>query len=155
MKVVRSSPLGTGRLYPHRSMALIFRGWVDPRAYVSVGSYGKKPQRHHWGSIPTSRLVAQCLNHYATPGPSKSELLCRYSWNRSKSQKNNSAKSFRPRSERGMSRIQILSISVWASLLGNWVQCENSEMRSKKQYTHQKISLVGRRVYREENNKIW
>jgi hypothetical protein len=33
-------------------LVLIFRGWVDPRAHGSVGSFGKNPQRHHWGSIP-------------------------------------------------------------------------------------------------------
>ena len=46
-------------------------GWVDPRAHGSVGSYGKNPQ---WltppGVAPEAvRLVAQCHNHYATPGP--------------------------------------------------------------------------------------
>jgi hypothetical protein len=48
-------------------LVLIFRGWVDPRAHDSAGSYGKDPQRHHWGSIP--RPSEQCLNQYATPGP--------------------------------------------------------------------------------------
>jgi hypothetical protein len=38
--------------YPRNILVLIFRGWVDPRAHGSVGSYGKNPQRHHWGSIP-------------------------------------------------------------------------------------------------------
>jgi hypothetical protein len=33
-------------------LVLIFRGLVDPRAHGSVGSLGKNPQRHHWGSIP-------------------------------------------------------------------------------------------------------
>jgi hypothetical protein len=42
-----------GRLYPPGVfLVLIFRGWVDPRAHGSVGSYGKDPQWHHWGSIP-------------------------------------------------------------------------------------------------------
>jgi hypothetical protein len=37
---------------PEVFLVLIFRGWVDPRAHGSVGSFGKNPQRHHWGSIP-------------------------------------------------------------------------------------------------------
>ena len=50
----------------------LFRGWVDPRAHGFVGSYGKNPQ---WLAPPgidpeTVRLVAQCFNHYAIPGPS-------------------------------------------------------------------------------------
>jgi hypothetical protein len=39
-------------LPPGVFLVLIFRGWVDPRAHGSVGSYGKNPHRHHWGSIP-------------------------------------------------------------------------------------------------------
>jgi hypothetical protein len=33
-------------------LVLIFRGWVDPRAHGSVGSFEKNPQWHHWESIP-------------------------------------------------------------------------------------------------------
>jgi hypothetical protein len=52
-------------------LVLIFRGWVEPRANGSVGSFGKKSP----ATLPvidpeTFRLVAQCLNHYAIPGPS-------------------------------------------------------------------------------------
>jgi hypothetical protein len=51
-------------------MGLIFRGLVEPRAHVSVGSYGKKSPVTPPGIDPeTVRLVAQWLNHYATPGP--------------------------------------------------------------------------------------
>jgi hypothetical protein len=39
-------------LPPGVFLVLIFRGWVDPRAHGFVGSFGKNPQRHHWGSIP-------------------------------------------------------------------------------------------------------
>jgi hypothetical protein len=39
-------------LLPGIFLILIFRGWVDPRAHGSVGSLGKNPQWHHWGSIP-------------------------------------------------------------------------------------------------------
>jgi hypothetical protein len=39
-------------LSPGVFLALIFRGWGDPTAHGSVGSFGKEPQRHHWGSIP-------------------------------------------------------------------------------------------------------
>ena len=49
-------------------MVLIFRGWVNPRSHGTVWCPGKNPQ---WPVIDpgTLRLVAQCLNHYATPGP--------------------------------------------------------------------------------------
>ena len=57
-------------LPPGVFLVLIFSGWVDPRVHGSVGILGKNSQLHHWGSIPRpSGLVAQCLNHYATPGP--------------------------------------------------------------------------------------
>jgi hypothetical protein len=50
-------------------LVLIFRGWVDPRAHGSVGCFGKKSPATPLGIDPeTFRLVAQCLNHYATPG---------------------------------------------------------------------------------------
>jgi hypothetical protein len=39
-------------LPPGIFLVLIFRGWVDPRADGSVGSFGKNLQRHHCGSIP-------------------------------------------------------------------------------------------------------
>ena len=53
-----------------KSLVLIFRGWVDPRAHGSVGgSQGKNPQWPPGIDPGTVRLVAQCLNHYATPGP--------------------------------------------------------------------------------------
>ena len=51
-------------LPPGMFLALIFtRGWVDPRAV----------ERSEWDmSLKNSvRLVAQRLNHYATPGPGK------------------------------------------------------------------------------------
>jgi hypothetical protein len=51
-------------------LVLIFRGWVDPKAHGSVGSFGKKSPVTPLGIDPeTFRLVAQCLNHYAIPGP--------------------------------------------------------------------------------------
>jgi hypothetical protein len=37
--------------HPGVFLVLIFRGWVDPRAHGSVGSFGKNSQRHHRGSI--------------------------------------------------------------------------------------------------------
>jgi hypothetical protein len=69
VKVVRSSPLRTGSLYPRSILVLIFRGWVNPRAHGSVGSYGKYSPATSLGIDPkTLRLVMQRLNHYA---PSK------------------------------------------------------------------------------------
>jgi hypothetical protein len=68
MKVVRLSASRTGRLYPSGMfLVLIFnRGRVEPRAMVrSEGNMEIQP-----GIDPgTVRLVAQRLNHYATPGP--------------------------------------------------------------------------------------
>ena len=74
MKVVRSSASRTGRLYPQEMfLVLIFtRGWVDPRAMVrSEGNMSLKNLVTPPGIDPgTVRLVAQFLNHYATPDPS-------------------------------------------------------------------------------------
>jgi hypothetical protein len=59
-------------LTPGMFMVLIFtRGWVDPRAMVrSEGNMSLKdpvtPARIDPGTV---RLVAQRLNHFATPGP--------------------------------------------------------------------------------------
>ena len=63
----------TGRLY-HQEMFLVLiftRGWVDPRAMVRLeGSMSLKNPVTPPGIDPgTVRLVVQCLNHYATPGP--------------------------------------------------------------------------------------
>jgi hypothetical protein len=64
----RLSALRTGRLYPKMNLVLVFRGWVDPRAHGTVRCHGKTPETP--GIDPgTLRLVAQCLNHYDTPGP--------------------------------------------------------------------------------------
>jgi len=59
-------------LPPGMFLALIFtRGWVDPRAMVrSEGNMSLKNPVTSPGIDPgTVRLVAQRLNHYATPGP--------------------------------------------------------------------------------------
>jgi len=75
MKVVRSSAPRTGRLYPQEMfLVLIFtRGWVDPKATVrSEGNMSLKNPVTPPGIDPrTVRIVAQSLNHYATPGPFK------------------------------------------------------------------------------------
>jgi hypothetical protein len=59
---------------PGMFLVLIFtRGWVDPRAMVrSEGNMSLKNPVTPPGIDPgTVRLVAQRLNHYATPGPRK------------------------------------------------------------------------------------
>jgi hypothetical protein len=77
MKVVRSSPLRTGRLYPQKfSWYSFLQAESTPRAHGSVGSFGKKSPTTPLGIHPqTLRLVAQYLNHYATPGPLEWEML--------------------------------------------------------------------------------
>jgi hypothetical protein len=45
MKVVRSLPLRTGRLYPQEFSWYLFLEAVNPRAHGSVGNFGKNPQR--------------------------------------------------------------------------------------------------------------
>ena len=59
----------------NKSLVLIFRGCVDHRAH-SVGSHGKKKSPVTLPGIDpgTVRLVAQCLNHYAIPGPVNVEV---------------------------------------------------------------------------------
>jgi hypothetical protein len=73
VKVVRLSASRTGRLYPQEMfLVLIFtRAWVDPRAAVrSEGNMSlKHPVTPPAIDPGTVRLVAQCLNHYATLGP--------------------------------------------------------------------------------------
>jgi hypothetical protein len=76
MKVVRSS---LALFTPRNILVLIFRGWVDPRAHRTVWCHGKNTQ---WLGIDpgTLRLVAQCLNHYATPGPNISPVRTHKHW---------------------------------------------------------------------------
>jgi hypothetical protein len=50
MKVVRSSPLRTGRLHPQEYPGTHYRGWVDPKAHGTLWWHGKIPS--DWGSIP-------------------------------------------------------------------------------------------------------
>jgi hypothetical protein len=70
MKVVGRQPYAPAGFTPRIILVLIFRGWVNPRAHGSVGSFGKNPPVTSLGIEPeTSRLVEQCLNHYATLGP--------------------------------------------------------------------------------------
>ena len=69
----RLSALRTDHLYPQGYSWYLFftRGWVDPRAMVlSEGNMSLKNPVTPPGIDPgTVRLVAQRLNHYATPGP--------------------------------------------------------------------------------------
>jgi hypothetical protein len=58
VKVV--TPTHRPSLPPGVFLVLIFKGWVDPRAHGSVGSYGKNPQRHHWESIPRPSDWQRC-----------------------------------------------------------------------------------------------
>ena len=64
MKVVRSSPLRTGRLYPH-ILVLIFRGWVDP-GHMDLSDASEKIPSDTTGD--RTRDLPTSLNHYATSG---------------------------------------------------------------------------------------
>jgi hypothetical protein len=64
------SALRTGRLYPQEYPGTHFERLSRPRAHGLVGCLGKNPPVTRPGIDPgTFRLVAQRLNHYATPGP--------------------------------------------------------------------------------------
>jgi hypothetical protein len=64
MNAVRSSFLRTGRLYPREFLYNLVL-----RAHGSVGASEKSPATPPVIDPETLRLVAQRLNHYATPGP--------------------------------------------------------------------------------------
>jgi hypothetical protein len=67
----RLSAIRTGHLYPQEYPGTHFKRLSRPRAHGIVGCHGKKYPVTPPGIEPgTFRLVAQCLNHYATPGPS-------------------------------------------------------------------------------------
>jgi hypothetical protein len=70
-------------LPPGMFLVLIFtRGWVDPRAMVWLeGDMSLKNPVTPLGIDPgTVRLVAQCLNHYATPGSIQTLYWTEYYW---------------------------------------------------------------------------
>jgi hypothetical protein len=66
----RLSAIRTGRLYPQEYPGTHFRGCVDPGHMELSDSTEKKSTVTPPGIDPgTFRLVAQCLNRYATPCP--------------------------------------------------------------------------------------
>jgi hypothetical protein len=71
MKVVRSSAVASGRLYPRRNPWYSFlEAESTPGHMVPSVAPEKNPPVTPPGIDPeTFRLVAQRLNHYATPGP--------------------------------------------------------------------------------------
>ena len=69
----KSSAIRTGLLYPRRNNWYSFSGAEStPGHTVGSGGGRKKSPVTPPGIDPgTSRLVAQCLNHYAIPGPNQ------------------------------------------------------------------------------------
>jgi hypothetical protein len=68
-------------LPPGVLLVLIFRGWVDPRAHGSVSSFGKESPATPLRIDPEIlRLVGQCLNHYALPGPKRNRAWGSMFW---------------------------------------------------------------------------
>jgi hypothetical protein len=67
----RSSAVRTGRLYPRRSpwYSFLEAESAPGRMVPSVNTEKKSPVPPPGIDPDTVRLVAQCLNHYATPGP--------------------------------------------------------------------------------------
>ena len=76
----RSSAVRTGRLYPRRNLwySLSEAESTSGRMVLSGAPRKKSPETPPGIDPRTIRLVAQCLNHYATPGPVNSRLL----WNK-------------------------------------------------------------------------
>ena len=74
MKVARSSPLRTGRLYPRNILVLIFRSWVNA-GHMDLSDASEKFPSARPGIDPWAfRLVAQRPNHYGTPGTMRLKL---------------------------------------------------------------------------------
>ena len=70
MKVVRSSALRTGRFYPQEfSWYSFLEAESTPGHMVPSVATEKSPATPLGIDPETLRLVAQRLNHYATPGP--------------------------------------------------------------------------------------
>jgi hypothetical protein len=70
MKVVRSSPLRTGLLYPQEfSWYSFLEADSTPGHMLPSVASEKFPATPLEIDPETLRLVAQCLNHYGTPGP--------------------------------------------------------------------------------------
>ena len=67
----RSSAIRTGRLYPRRNPWYSFSEAESTPGHMvpSGGATEKNPVTPPGIDPGTVRLVAQCLNHYATPGP--------------------------------------------------------------------------------------
>jgi hypothetical protein len=70
MKVVRSSPLRTGRLYPQEFYWYSFLEAESTPGHMLPSAASEKSPVTTLGIDPeTLQLVAQCFNHCATPGP--------------------------------------------------------------------------------------
>ena len=78
-KVGRSSAVRTGRLYPRRNPWYFQRLSRPQGTWFRRGEPRKKSPVTPPGIDPgTVRLVAQCLNHYPTPGPWNTRRLLRF-----------------------------------------------------------------------------
>ena len=78
MKVVSSSPLRTGRLYPQEFCWFSFLEAESTPGHMVLSVATEKSPVTQLGIDPeTLRLAAQWLNHYATPGPAERSNRCK------------------------------------------------------------------------------
>jgi len=75
-RVVGHQPYAPAAFTPREIPGTHFQGLSRPQGTFPSGKPRKKsPVTPPGIDLGTSRLVAQCLNHYATPGPFQTEVV--------------------------------------------------------------------------------